>query len=75
MTLLFRYGFTLVHQTNKPLGLQDSLLQAVWLTCRESMTEVGRYLRVLGMPSLTLQEEGLTKGTSCPSHCPMSGAY
>ena len=26
------------------------------------------------MPPLTLQEEGLTKGTSCPSHCPMSGA-
>ena len=25
------------------------------------------------MPPLTLQEEGLTKGTSCPSHCPMSG--
>ena len=24
------------------------------------------------MPPLTLQEEGLTKGTSCPSHCPMS---
>ena len=21
------------------------------------------------MPPLTLQEEGLTKGTSCPSHC------
>ena len=36
--------------------------------------EVGRYLRELGMPPLTLQEEGLTKGTSCPSHCPMSGA-
>ena len=39
MTLLFRYGLTLVHQSNKPLGLQDSLLQAVWLTCCESMTE------------------------------------
>ena len=26
----FRYGLTLIHQTNKPLGLQDSLLQAVW---------------------------------------------
>ena len=25
------------------------------------------------MPPLTLQEEGLTMGTSCPSHCPMSG--
>ena len=25
--------------------------------------EVGRYLRELGMPPLTLQEEGLTKGT------------
>ena len=36
--------------------------------------QVGRYLRELGMPPLTLQEEGLTKGTSCPSHCPMSGA-
>ena len=35
---------------------------------------VGRYLRELGMPPLTLQEEGLTKGTSCSSHCPMSGA-
>ena len=40
----------------------------------ESMEEVGRYLRELEMPPLTLQEEGLTKGTSCPSHCPMSGA-
>ena len=39
MTLLFRYGLTLVHQTNKPLGLQDSLLQAVWLTCCDSLTE------------------------------------
>ena len=37
-------------------------------------TKVGKYLRELGMPPLTLQEEGLTKGTSCPSHCPMSGA-
>ena len=35
---------------------------------------VGRYLRELGTPPLTLQEEGLTKGTSFPSHCPMSGA-
>ena len=35
---------------------------------------VGRYLRELGMPPLTLQEEGLTKGMSCPSHCPMLGA-
>ena len=26
------------------------------------------------MPSLTMQEEGLTKGASCPSHCPSSGA-
>ena len=26
------------------------------------------------MPPLTVQEEGLTKGTSCPSHCPMLGA-
>ena len=26
--------------------------------------KVGRYLRELGMPPLTLQEEGLTKGTS-----------
>ena len=26
------------------------------------------------MPPLTLQEEGPTKGTSCLSHCPMSGA-
>ena len=39
MTLLFRYGVTLVHQTNKSLGLQDILLQAVWLTCCESMTQ------------------------------------
>eukprot|EP00670_Eutreptiella_braarudii_P019756 CAMPEP_0174345264 /NCGR_PEP_ID=MMETSP0811_2-20130205/728_1 /TAXON_ID=73025 ORGANISM="Eutreptiella gymnastica-like, Strain CCMP1594" /NCGR_SAMPLE_ID=MMETSP0811_2 /ASSEMBLY_ACC=CAM_ASM_000667 /LENGTH=75 /DNA_ID=CAMNT_0015468867 /DNA_START=319 /DNA_END=546 /DNA_ORIENTATION=- len=31
--------------------------------------QVGRYLRELGMPPLTMQEEGLTKGTSCPSHC------
>ena len=36
--------------------------------------KVGRYLRELGMPPLTMQEEGLTKGTSCPSHCPMLGA-
>ena len=36
--------------------------------------QVGRYLRELGMPPLTMQEEGLTKGTSCLSHCPMSGA-
>ena len=28
---------------------------------------VGRYLRELGMPSLTMQEEALTKGTSCLS--------
>ena len=40
----------------------------------EGWRQVGRYLRELGMPPLTLQEEGLTKGTSCPSHCPMSGA-
>ena len=26
------------------------------------------------MPPLTMQEEGLTKGTSCPSHCPSLGA-
>ena len=26
------------------------------------------------MPPSTMQEEGLTKGTSCPSHCPSSGA-
>ena len=26
------------------------------------------------MPPLTLQDKGLTKGTSCPSHCPISGA-
>ena len=26
------------------------------------------------MPPLTRQEDGLTKGTSCPSNCPMSGA-
>ena len=25
------------------------------------------------MPPLPMQEEGLTKGTSCPSHCPSSG--
>ena len=35
---------------------------------------VGRYLWELRMPDLTMQEEGLTKGTSCPSHCPSSGA-
>ena len=40
----------------------------------EAYAKVGRYLRELGMPPLTLQEEGLTKGTSCPSHRPMSGA-
>ena len=38
------------------------------------LKQVGRYLRELGMPPLTVQEEGLTKGTSCPSHCPMLGA-
>ena len=27
-----------------------------------------------GFPHLTMQEEGLTKGTSCPSYRPMSGA-
>ena len=26
------------------------------------------------MRPLAMQEEGLTKGTSCSSHCPMSGA-
>ena len=26
------------------------------------------------MPPFTMQEGGLTKGTSCPSHCPRSGA-
>ena len=36
--------------------------------------DVGRYLREVGMPPLTLQEEGLTKGTSCAFHCPMSRA-
>ena len=36
--------------------------------------QVGRYLRELRMPPLAMQEEGLTKGTSCPSHCPRSGA-
>ena len=35
---------------------------------------VGRYLPELGMPPLTMQDEGLTKGASCPSHCPRSGA-
>ena len=37
-------------------------------------TKVGRYLRELRMPPLTMQEEGLTKGTSCPSHCSCSAA-
>ena len=37
-------------------------------------TKVGRYLRELGMPPLTMQEKGLTKGTSCSSYCPMSDA-
>ena len=36
--------------------------------------KVGRYLGELGMPPLTMQEEGLTKETSYPSHCPRSGA-
>ena len=36
--------------------------------------QVDRYRRKLGMPPLTMQEEGLTKWTSCPSHCPRSGA-
>ena len=36
--------------------------------------QVGRYLRELGMPPLTVQEEGLTKGASCLSHWPRSGA-
>ena len=43
-------------------------------SAQDSAWKVGRYLRELGMPPLTLQEECLTKGTSCPSHCPMSGA-
>ena len=41
---------------------------------RKYRAQVGRYLRELGMPPLAVQEEGLTKGTSCPSHCPRSGA-
>ena len=40
----------------------------------EGLRYVGRYLWEPGTPPLTVQEEGLTKGTSCPSHCPMSGA-
>ena len=42
-----------------------------------AVTEVGsvrRYFRELGMPPLTMQEEDLTKKTSCASHCPSSGA-
>ena len=27
------------------------------------------------MPPLTMQEEGRTKGTSCPSHCPMQAPF
>ena len=41
---------------------------------QEAYRYVGRYLRELGMPPLTMQEEGLTKGTSCPSDCPRSDA-
>ena len=65
--------------------LAEDLHEAGWIVSPKSRVitatnvswmgkEVGRYLRELGMPPLTLQEEGLTKGTSCPSHCPMSGA-
>ena len=43
----------------------DDLLSQRW---------VGRYLREFGLPLLTMQEEGLTKRTSCPSHCPSSGS-
>ena len=39
MTLLYCYSLALVSQTDKPFGLQDSLLQVVWLYCCESMTE------------------------------------
>ena len=49
-------------------------LQANSRTSSLGIIEAGRYLRELRVPPLTMQEEGLTKGTSCPSHCPMSGA-
>ena len=52
----------------------NHLLNPLHMRLRGSVMKVGRYLRELGMPPLTLQEEGLTKGTSCPSDCPMSGA-
>ena len=49
-------------------------LQANSRTSSLEIIEVGRYLRELRMPPLTMQEECLTEGASCPSHCPMSGA-
>ena len=57
----------------------ENVKELFWCGARDEqghlqVGRVGRYLRELGMPPLTLQEEGLTKGTSCPSHCPMSGA-
>ena len=54
--------------------LNKSGSRRITARCSLGYAQVGRYLRQLGMPPLTLQEEGLTKGTSCPSHCPMSGA-
>ena len=39
MTLLYCYSLALVSQTDKLLGLQDSLLQVVCLKGCESMTE------------------------------------
>ena len=58
-----------------PCMLLSGLTRAwsIWIIA-VSIFEVGRYLQELGMPPLTLPEEGLTKGTSCPSHSPMSGA-
>ena len=35
---------------------------------------VGRYRPELRMSLLTMQEEGLSRGMSCPAHCPSSGA-
>ena len=67
--------FTRVFPCTKHITGEETIkiLLEEWFCVYGAPKEVCRYLRELGMPPLTLQEEGLTKGTSCPSHCPMSG--
>ena len=59
--------------SSSPLPFQEFWLQKEQVVRRHRGTYVGRYLWQLGMPPLTKQEEGLTNGTFCTSHCPMSG--